>query len=163
MTFKTVFVLLTFPIALLASGPIAQLIAHGNLYSNSAYAQDAIDADVGENVPSEPAVAPPNVQGMWSGSFDDPALGMFNITFDIFQNQSKLAGTFTTSVNAHGAFKGKIASNGTTITLKLRQNHHPCRVTAVGTLVDPADIMGTYTSKHCGKLSSGSFSVSKVM
>jgi hypothetical protein len=30
-------------------------------------------------------------------------------------------------------------------------------------LVDPTDINGTYTSKHCGKLSSGMFSLSKVM
>jgi hypothetical protein len=163
MTFKTVFVLLTFPIALLASGPIAQLVAHGHPYSNPAWAQDATDADVGENVSSEPAVAPPNVQGTWAGTFDDPGLGIFDITLDFFQNHSKLVGTFKTSINAHGTFKGKIASDGTTITLKFRQNHHPCRVTTVGTLVDATDIQGNYTSKHCGGLSSGTFSVSKVM
>lgn len=163
MTFKTIFVLLTFPIALFVSGPIAQLIAHGHLNGSSAYAQDATDADVGENVSSEPAVAPPNIQGTWSGTFDDPALGVFDITLDIFQNKSKLVGTFTTSVHAHGTFKGKVASDETTITLKLRQSHHPCKVTTVGTLVDATDITGTYTSKHCGKLSSGSFAVSKAM
>jgi hypothetical protein len=163
MTFKTKFVLLTFPIALFASGPIAQLIAHGRPYGNSAWAQDAIDADVGENVPSEPAVAPPNVQGAWAGTFDDPGLGIFDITLDFFQNKSKLVGTFKTSINAHGTFKGKIASNGTTITLKFRQKHHPCSVTTVGTLIDATDMEGTYKSKHCGGLSSGNFSVSKVM
>jgi hypothetical protein len=163
MTFKTVFLLLTFPIALFAAGPIAQFVAHSHSYGTSAWAQDAIDAGVAESVPSEPAVAPPNVQGKWAGTFDDPGLGVFDITLDIFQNKSKLVGTFKTSVNAHGTFKGKIASDGTTVTLKFRQNHHPCKVTTVGTLVDPTDIQGTYTSKHCGSLSSGSFSVSKVM
>ena len=163
MTFKTAFVLLTFPIALLASGPIVNLFAHGNPYDNLAWAQDATDSDQGESVPSEPAAAPPNVQGTWAGSIDDPSLGMFNITLDIFQNQNKLNGTFTTSVNAHGTFKGKIASDEMTITLKLKQNHHSCTVTTVGKLVDPTDINGTYTSKHCGKLSSGAFSVSKTM
>jgi hypothetical protein len=150
MTFKTVFVLLTFPIAIFASGPIAQLIAHGHSYGNSAWAQDAIDADVGENVPSEPAVAPPNVQGTWAGTFDDPGLGIFDITLEFFQNHSKLRGTFKTSINAHGTFK-------------FSQNHHPCKVTTVGTLVDATDIQGNYTSKHCGGLSSGTFSVSKTM
>src|SRR5258708_27476252 len=112
MTFKTMFVLLTFPIAVFASGLIADLVAHGHLYGNSAWAQDAIDAGVGENVSSEPAVAPPNLQGAWAGTFDDPGLGRFDITLDFFQNHSKLIGTFKTSINAHGTFKGKIASNG---------------------------------------------------
>jgi len=162
MKFKTVFVLLTFPIALFASGPIAQMIAHGNSPGNLAWAQET-DADVAENAQSEPAVAPPNVQGTWAGTFDDPSLGIFDITLDIFQNKSKLVGTFMTSVNAHGTFKGKIAADGMTITLKFRQTHHSCKVTTVGTLTDATDISGTYTSKHCGSLSSGSFSVSKVM
>jgi hypothetical protein len=163
MTFKTMFVLLTFPIALFLSGPIAQLIAHGHPNSNSAWAQDAIDADVGEDASSEPAVAPPDVQGTWAGSYDDPSLGMFNITVVIFQNKSKLIGTFQTSVNAHGTFKGKIASDGMTITTKFRQSHHPCRVTNVATLTDATDMHGTYTSKHCGGLSSGTFTLGKVM
>jgi len=75
MTFKTMFVLLTFPIAVFASGLIADLVAHGHLYGNSAWAQDAIDAGVGENVSSEPAVAPPTLQGACAGTFDDPASG----------------------------------------------------------------------------------------
>jgi hypothetical protein len=162
MTFKTVFVLLTFPIALFVSGPIVQLFAHGNPCGHLAWAQDATDTE-GDNVPSEPAAAPPNVQGTWAGSIDDPSLGMVSITFDIFQNQNKLSGTFTTSVNAHGTFKGKIASDEMTTTLKLTQHHHNCRVTTVGKLVDPTDINGTYTSRHCGNLSSGMFSVSKTM
>ena len=162
MTLKTVFVLLTFPIALFASGPIVQFIAHGNSSGNLAWAQET-DADVGENVSSEPTVAPPNLQGAWAGTFDDPVLGIFDITLDFFQNHSKLVGTFKTSINAHGIFKGKIASDGMTVTLKFRQNHHPCSVTTVGTLTDATDMSGTYKSKHCGSLSSGTFSVSKVM
>ena len=75
MSFKTVFVLLIFPIALFASGPIVQLFTHGNPYGNLAWAQDATDGDQGDNVSSEPAAAPPNVQGTWVGSIDDPGLG----------------------------------------------------------------------------------------
>ncbi len=72
MTFKTMFVLLTFPIAVFASGPIVDLVAHGHLYCNSAWAQDAIDAGVGENVSSEPAAAPPNLQGHHPRLFSEP-------------------------------------------------------------------------------------------
>ena len=163
MNYKTMFVVLVFPIALFASGPIVQLIAHGHPYGNVACAQDAADADDGAAISSEPAVAPPDIHGPWGGSLDDPSLGMIGLVVDIFQNGSKLNGTIAASVNAHGTFKGNIASDGMTITLKFKQKHHSCRVTFDGTLVDPTDINGTYTSKHCGKLSSGTFTLGKVM
>ena len=162
MNYKTVFVVLIFPIALFASGPIVQLIAHGHPYSKVAWAQDAADTDNEGAVSSEPAVAP-DIHGAWAGSIDDPSLGMVGLDVDIFQNGSKLNGTFSTSVGPHGTFKGKIASDGMTVTMKFKQKHHNCKVTTVGILVDPTDVQGTYTSKHCGMLSSGTFTLGKVM
>ena len=163
MNFKTFFVLLTFPIALFAAGPIAQLIVQGHLYGDVAWGQDASGADDGEAASSEPAVTPPDIHGPWLGSIDDPSLGMVGLQVDIFQNGSKLNGTFAASVGAHGTFKGNIGSDGMTVTMKFKQKHHNCKVTTVGTLVDPTRIEGTYTSKHCGKLSSGTFFLGMLM
>ena len=50
MKFKIVLMLLTFSIALFASGPIEQLVAHNRSYGNVAWAQDAGDSEQADDV-----------------------------------------------------------------------------------------------------------------
>ena len=155
MKFKTSFVLLTFSIALFASGPIGQVIAHSQSYGNVAWAQDAGDSEQAQDASSEPSVAPPDVQGTWSGPIDDASAGTITLTVDVFQNHSKLRGTWSVP-GANGSFKGKIASDGKTVLLKFK-GHHGCKVTAPGTLDSATEISGTYTSKHCNGITSGMY------
>jgi hypothetical protein len=155
MISKTVFMLSTFSIALFASGPIGRLIAHNQPYGNVAWAQDASDAEQGEDVSSEPAVTPPDVQGTWSGPINDDSAGSTTLTVDIFQNHSKLKGKWSIP-GAKGPFKGKINSDGMTAVFKFK-GHHGCKVTATGTLDSATEISGMYTSKHCNGITSGSY------
>ena len=155
MKFKIVFVLLTFSVALFASGPIEQLVAHNRSYGNAAWAQDAGDSEQVDDQSSEPSVPPPDLQGTWSGPIDDNSAGMATITVEIFQNHSKLKGTWS-SPGASGKFKGKIKSNGTSVLFVFKGNHG-CKVTGPGTLDSATEISGTYTSKHCNGITSGTY------
>jgi hypothetical protein len=155
MKSKTVFMLLTFSIALFASGPIAQLIAQNRSYGNVAWAQDAGDSEQESDVSTEPAVTPPDVQGTWSGPIDDASAGTATLTVDIFQNKTKLKGSWSVP-GGSGSFKGKISSDGMTVVFKFK-GHHGCKVTAPGTIDSATEISGTYTSKHCNGITSGTY------
>ena len=155
MISKTVFMLSTFSVALFASGPVGRLIAHNQPYGNVAWAQDAGDAEQGDAVSSEPSVTPPDVQGTWSGPIDDASAGTTTLTVDIFQNKSKLKGTWSVP-GGSGPFKGKISADGMTVLFKFK-GHHGCKVTAPGTIDSATEISGTYTSKHCNGITSGTY------
>jgi hypothetical protein len=158
MISKTVFMLSTFSIALFASGPIGRLIAHNQPYGNVAWAQDAGDADQEDSVSSEPAVTPPDLQGTWSGPIDD-SNGTTTLTLDIFQNHSKLKGTWSVP-GGSGNFKGKISSDAMSAKFTLK-GHHGCKVITTGLLVSATEISGTYTSKHCNGITSGSYDLTQ--
>jgi hypothetical protein len=159
MISKTVFMLSTFSIALFASGPIGHLIAHNQPYGNVAWAQDAGDADQEDAVSSEPAVTPPDLQGTWSGPIDDDSAGSATLTVDIFQNHSKLKGTWSVP-GGSGKFKGKISSDGMSAKFTFK-GHHGCKVTTTGTLDSATEISGMYTSKHCIGITSGSYDMTQ--
>ena len=114
---------------------------------------------------SEPdsKVKPPNISGMWSGHIVDNELGSATLTVDIQQKGSKLKGDWMTEGGLTGTFKGKIKSDGMSVTLTFGKKHSKCRIFAEGTLgaapveadlavpeVAPyTSIEGTYTSKKC--------------
>lgn len=154
MKFKFGFALLTFSIAMFASGRIERSISH-NQHSGTAWAQDAADSDQADVAASNPAVTPPDVQGTWSGPIDDASSGSTTLTVVIFQNHSNLKGTWTVP-GGSGPFKGKIAPDGMTVLFKFK-GHHGCKVTAPGTLDSATEISGTYTSKHCNGITSGTY------
>ncbi len=152
---KILFMALTFSIALLHRGPIEQLIAQNQSYGNVAWAQDVGDSEQADDASTEPAMTPPDLQGTWSGPVDDDSGPMATLTLEIFQNHSKLKGTWSVA-NASGKFKGKISSDGTSAVFTLK-GHHGCKVTTLGTLDSATEISGTYKSKHCEGITSGSF------
>jgi hypothetical protein len=133
MKFKFSFALLTFSIALFASGRFERFITHSQSYGNVVWAQDASDP--------EPIV--------------DASAGTTTLTIDIFQNKSKLKGTWS-APGAGGSFKGKISSDGMTVLFKFK-GHHGCKVTAPGMFDSATEISGTYTSKHCSGITTGTF------
>ena len=155
MKFKTVSFMLTFAFVLFTSGPIGQVIAHRQSDGNAAWAQDADDSEQGADVSSEPSVTPPDVQGTWSGPIVDASAGTTTLTVDIFQNKSKLKGTWSVP-GGTGSFKGKISADGMTVLFKFK-GHHGCKVTAPGTIDSATEISGTYTSKHCNGITSGTY------
>ncbi len=106
-------------------------------------------------LPLNLSVTPPDLQGTWSGPIDDDSAGMATLTVDIFQNHSKLKGTWSVP-GGSGSFKGKISSDGMTVLFKFK-GHHGCKVTAPGTIDSATEISGTYTSKHCNGITSGSY------
>ncbi len=176
---KTFFVLVAFSIAIFVSGRIVQSVTPGQSYSGAAWAQDATDqdgtdADQGDDVSSEPdsKVKPPNISGLWSGDIDDNTFGSATLTIDIRQKGSKIKGDWMTEGGTTGTFKGKIKSDGMSISLTFGKKHSKCRIFAEGTLgeatpvaadlavpeVSPfTSIEGTYTSKKCSDASSGNF------
>jgi hypothetical protein len=167
---KTIFVLVAFSIAIFASGRIVQSVIPGQSSSGLAWAQDGTDADQGDEVSSEPdsKVKPPSVSGMWSGNIVDNTLGSATLTIDIRQKGSKLKGDWMTEGGRTGSFKGKIKSDGTSISLTLGMKHSKCRIFAEGTLgeqdlarpdVEANAITGTYTSKKCSDATTGQFEV----
>jgi hypothetical protein len=156
MKFKFGFALLTFSIALFASGRFERFISQSQSYGN-VWAQDAGDADQGQDVSSEPAVKPPDLQGMWSGPIDDAQFGSATITLDIRQKGSKLKGDWMTTSGGGGTFIGKVKSDGTSLSFKFKQKRGKCKVTSEGTLASATEIQGTYTSKKCGGASTGTF------
>src|SRR5580698_95970 len=140
---KTVFVLVAFLIAIFASGRIVQSVTPGQSYS-----------------------------GIWSGDIDDNTFGSATLTIDIRQKGSKIKGDWMTEGGTTGTFKGKIKSDGMSISLTFGKKHSKCRIFAEGTLgeatpvaadlavpeVSPfTSIEGTYTSKKCSDASSGNF------
>ena len=172
---KTLFVLVAFSIALFASGRIVQSVTPGQSYGGMAWAQDATDqdgtdADQGDDASSEPdsKVKPPNISGLWSGDIDDNAFGSATLTIDIRQKGSKLKGDWMTEGGRTGSFKGKIKSDGMSISLTFGMKHSKCRIFAEGTLgeqdlarpeVEVPSISGTYTSKKCTDATTGQFEV----
>jgi hypothetical protein len=172
---KTIFVLVAFSIAIFASGRIVQSVIPGQSSTGLAWAQDGTnqdgaDADQADDVSSEPdsKVKPPNISGMWSGNIVDNTLGSATLTIDIRQKGSKLKGDWMTEGGTTGSFKGKIKSDGTSISLTFGKKHSKCRIFAEGTLgeqdlarpdIEANAITGTYTSKKCSDATTGQFEV----
>jgi hypothetical protein len=161
MKSKIGFVVLVFLIGPFAPGQIVRFVTHTQPDASVAWAQDASDTEQSEDVSPEPAVAPPDISGMWSGPIDDDTFGMATFTVDITQKGSKLKGDWMVSTGFSGTFTGKIESNGVSLTFKLKVKHDSkCKVTAKGTLESATEISGTYTSKKCADATSGSFDLS---
>jgi hypothetical protein len=155
MKFKIGFALLAVSFVMFALGGIERFASHR--FAGVAWAQDASDADQGEDVSSEPSVAPPDLKGMWSGLIDDNTFGSSTFTIDITQKKSKLKGNWMISAGGSGTFVGKVKSDGVSLTFKFKQKHSKCKVAAEGTLTTATEIQGTYTSKKCGGASTGMF------
>jgi len=154
MKFKFGFALLTFSIAMFASGRFERSISP-NQYGGVAWAQDAGDSVQADGASTETAVTPPDVQGTWTGPIVDASTGSTTLTVVIFQNHSNLRGTWSVP-GGSGSFKGKIAPDGVTFIFKFK-GHHGCKVTAPGTLDSATEISGPYTSKHCTGITSGTY------
>ena len=164
---KSFYVFLVFFIALFVPGRFVQLIGHGQPWSGVAWAQDAADTDDSADV-SAVKVAPPDIAGDWTGQVDDDSLGVASFDVEIFQKHNKIKGSYTVGGDA-GTYKGKIGSNGVTVTFSLKQVKSKCKIKAAGTLTEPApadqggaitdepEISGTYTAKKCGDITGGSF------
>lgn len=168
---KSFYVFLAFFIALFVPGRSVQLTGHGQAWGGVAWAQDA-DTDDNSDV-STVKVAPPDIEGSWLGEVDDNELGVASFELEISQKHAKINGTYTAGGTA-GSFKGKIGSNGVTITFNLKQEGSKCKIKAAGTFSagGPADlggavtaepeITGTYTaSKKCADedIAGGSFTL----
>jgi hypothetical protein len=169
---KSFYVFLAFFIALFVPGRFVSLVGHSQPWSGVAWAQDATDTDDNSDV-SAVKVAPPDIAGNWTGQIDDNELGFATFEVDISQKHAKIKGTYTAGAAA-GAFKGKIGSNGVTISFNLKQEKSKCRIKAAGTLTEPVpadqgeaivaqpQIVGTYTvNKKCAdeNLAGGSFTI----
>jgi hypothetical protein len=168
--------LLTFSVALFASGPVANLISHSKSYGNVAWAQDAGDStDDGADVATEPdkKVPPPDIAGDWSGSIiDDDALST-TFAIEVFQKHSKIMGSWTTGAGGSGSYKGSISSNGEDLKFKLKQKGNKCSISAKGTIQLPVEISGgtvseptiegTYNSKKCQGVTKGTFTLTMMV
>ncbi|MGA6974621.1 MAG: hypothetical protein WBY93_23535 [Candidatus Binatus sp.] len=169
---KTVFVVLVFALALFLPARIGLLLAKGQAQGSVAWAQDASDADDSADVSTEPATAPPDIAGDWSGDVDDnnPDIGERDFSIEIFQKKSKFNGNWEIGSGLTGSFKGKIKADGESLTLKLKRKHSKCRITAEGTLgtttpdvagllEEVPEISGTYkaSAKKCDGAEGGTF------
>jgi hypothetical protein len=174
---KSVVAVLVFTIALFVPGRIVRLVANSQTYGGVAWAQeasdtDATDADDSADVSTEPATAPPDIAGDWSGDVDDdnPEIGERAFSIEIFQKKNKFNGTWEIGSGLTGGFKGMIKADGETLTLKLKRKHSKCRISAEGTLGETAapdvagivqepEISGTYKAspKKCQGAEGGSF------
>jgi hypothetical protein len=175
---KTVFVVLVFTLGLFLPARIGLLIAHGQAHDGVAWAQeasdtDATDADDSADVSTEPATAPPDIAGDWSGDIDDnnPDIGELAFSIEVFQKKSKFNGNWEIGSELTGGFKGKIKADGESLTFKLKRKHSKCRISAEGTLgtttpdvaggvlEEVPEITGTYKAspKKCMGAEGGSF------
>ena len=156
--FKSSFILLLLSVALLSSGPIEQLVAHGRPYGGVAWAQDATDAEQSDDVSSEPAVKPPIIGGDWFGKIQDDSFGGTTFTINIFQKNTKLRGDWSTGAGASGSFTAKFKADGQTLIFKFKAKHSKCKVAAIAMLTNMnGEIQGTYTAKKCTGATKGMF------
>ena len=174
---KTVFVVLVSTLALFLPARIGLFLTNSQTYGGLAWADeasdtDATDTDDSADVSTEPATAPPDIAGDWSGDVDDnnPDIGERAFSIEIFQKKSKFNGNWEIGSGLTGSFKGKIKADGESLTLKLKRKHSKCRISAEGTLgqtsADVAggleelpEITGTYKAspKKCDGAEGGSF------
>ena len=98
---------------------------------------------------------PPEVQGAWCGTLNDSRAGSGTIAMTINQNQTKLGGIWTSDLAGSGTFRGRIAGNS--VTLTLRQKGSSCRAAVTGTLVQPGEITGSYSIFGCHQADGGTF------
>jgi hypothetical protein len=98
---------------------------------------------------------PPDVQGAWCGTLNDSRVGSGTIAMTISQNRSKLGGIWTSDLSGSGTFKGKIAGNAVTFTL--RQKGSACHAAVSGTLVQSGEITGSYSIFGCHQADGGTF------
>jgi len=102
---------------------------------------------------------PPDVQGGWCGSMYDSHIGPGIISVSISQKGTRLSGTWTSDLVVSGTFKGKVAGN--LVTLTLRQDSNQCRAAVNGTLVESGEITGNYTIFGCHKSDGGTFDITR--
>lgn len=98
---------------------------------------------------------PPDVQGAWCGTLNDSRAGSGTIAMTISQNRAKLGGIWTSDLTGTGTFKGRIAGNSVTFTL--RQKGSACRAAVTGTLVQSGEITGNYSIFGCHQSDGGTF------
>src|SRR5258707_14496099 len=122
MKFKFSFALLTFSIALFASGRFERFITHSQSCGNVVWAQDATDTEQDADVSSEPSATPPDVQGTWSGPIVDSSAGTTTHTIDIFQNKSKTKSTLSAPI-AGWSVNDNVSSDGITVLFKVKVHH----------------------------------------
>jgi hypothetical protein len=152
------FIVLTFSIAIFASGRIEQLIAKGQATSDIAWAQDATDANDGGVVSSDrdEKNPSPNLTGNWVGELEDNTLGESQLNLEMGDKKGKLKGGWGDDSVGGGMFKGKVKGDKVTFTFKSAKKG--CEITAAGTLDDPTLIEdGTFKSKGCAEATSGEF------
>ena len=96
----------------------------------------------------------------FSSCFKDNEGADSSLTVDIFQKHSQLRGDWHTASNIQmGTFKGTIRPDGTTISFKLRSNGKKCKVTVDASLISADQITGTYSTKSCAGVTSGTVSL----
>jgi len=98
---------------------------------------------------------PPDVQGAWCGTLNDSRAGSGTIAMTISQNRTKLGGIWNSDLAGSGTFRGRIAGNAVTFTL--RQKGSTCRAAVTGTLVEPGEITGSYSIFGCHQADGGTF------
>ena len=98
---------------------------------------------------------PPDVQGAWCGTLNDSRAGSGTIAMTISQNRTRLGGTWTNDLAGSGTFRGRIAGNAVTFTLRLTGS--ACRAAVTGTLVQPGEITGSYSIFGCHQADGGTF------
>jgi hypothetical protein len=97
----------------------------------------------------------PDVQDAWCGTLNDSRAGSGTIAMTISQNRSKLGGIWTSDLSGSSTFKGRIAGNAVTFTL--RQKGSACRAAASGALVRSGEIAGSYSIFGCHQADGGTF------
>ena len=98
---------------------------------------------------------PPDVQGAWCGTLNDSRTGSGTIAMTISQKRTKLGGIWTSDLAGSGTFKGRIAGNAVTFTL--RHAGSACRAAVTGTLVQSGEITGSYSIFGCHQADGGTF------
>jgi hypothetical protein len=129
--------------------------------AQTARAQDMDDggADEPEAKPPVPTLA----TGGWCGSMTDALHGTGAFFMDLNQNKRNLDGTWSTDISdfsggKSGTFTGKIESDNTTVTLKLKQSGQKGGFLFKGTLINNHNLTGMYSTFGRKPADSGSAS-----
>jgi hypothetical protein len=122
----------------------------------------AQDTDDGGAADADAKTPPPTLAtGTWCGPITDALHGSagFFITFN--QDERKLDGNWSTDILGFsggntGTFTGKIESDNTSVTLKLKQPKQRGGFLFKGTLINKHDLTGTYSTFDRDPADSGS-------
>ena len=142
-------------LAVFGIGHVRAFVTHGQFGCAVASAQQGwYDGDSGasesdeDSTEPEKAKTPPDVAGDWSGELDDVEQGTHPFSLVVNQTGKKLSGTWNGEIG-EGAFKGSINGEGE---VKAKFTiEKGCHLKAVGMLVAPDEISGSYKVQNCGK------------